>query len=88
MYPPCNHVSKGQTLEEINITITYTVLLQKIKLFIYRSCPILVSTTVIIRPCQTDAKNDVENYPIITPRENAVRKYQSFPPDVFKFQCD
>ena len=38
------------------------------------------------RPCQTDAKNDVKDYQIITPRENAVRKYLSFPPYVFKFQ--
>jgi hypothetical protein len=50
-----------------------TVPLCKNKLFISRSCPILVLTTVLCRPRRADDKNDVKNYQgPTTSRGNAI----------------
>ena len=63
-----------------------TVLLQKSKLFISRSCPILVLTTVLGRPRRADVKNGVKIYQgAITSRQNAIRKYLNSPIRFFKF---
>ena len=52
-----------------------TVLLLNRKLFINKSCPMLVLTTVLGRPRRTDVKTDVKNYQgPTTSRENAIRK--------------
>jgi hypothetical protein len=61
-----------------------TVLLYKRKLFISRSCPILVLTTVLGLPRRADVKNGVNNYQgPTTSRENAIQKYLIFPQNVF-----
>jgi hypothetical protein len=57
-----------------------TVPLRKIELFIGRSCPILVLTTVMGCPRHNDAKNGVKNYQgLTTSPENAIRKYLNSP---------
>ena len=56
-----------------------TVPLCTSKVFISRSCPILVLATVLGRPRHTDAKNDVKNYQgPTTSQENVIRKYLNF----------
>ena len=61
-----------------------TVPLRKSKLFISESCPILVLTTILSNLCRANTKNDTTIYQgPTTSRENAVRKYQNFPPHVF-----
>jgi hypothetical protein len=51
-----------------------TVSLCKSKLFIDRSCPILVLTTVLNRPRRADVINGVKNYQgPTTSRENAIQ---------------
>ena len=58
----------------------HTVPLCKGKVFIGRSCPILVLTTVLSRPRRADVMNGVKNYQGPTnSRENAIQKYQNFP---------
>jgi hypothetical protein len=52
-----------------------TVSLLKRKLFITRSCPIVVLTTVLGRPRRADVKNGVKNYQgPTTSLENAIPK--------------
>jgi hypothetical protein len=70
---PCTNFSTLEYFESPRSICT--VPLRKSKLFISRSCPILVLTTVLIRPRQADIKNSVKNYQgPPTFWENAIRK--------------
>jgi hypothetical protein len=57
-----------------------TAPLYKSKLFIGRSCPILVLIIVLGRPRGADVKNELKNYQgPTTSRENSIRKYLNLP---------
>jgi hypothetical protein len=63
-----------------------TVPLWNRKLFISRSCAILVLTTVLGRPRRADVENGVKtihDQGPTTSRENAIRKYLNFPQTFF-----
>ena len=57
-----SRVSRIRSSRVVYCTTQYTVPLWESKLFISRSCPILVLTTVLGRPRRADVKKDVKNY--------------------------
>ena len=72
------------TLELVLSKLESTVPLWKSKLFISRSFPILVLTTVLCRSRRADAKKDVKNYQGPKKKRSlAVFKTPKFPPYVF-----